>query len=42
MEFLKALLTEGMQFVVMAGVAFGAVLLGIKLRKRKNAAKEEE
>jgi len=42
MEFLKALLTEGMQFIVMAGVAFGAVLLGITLRKRKNAAKEEE
>lgn len=42
MEFLKALLTEGLQFIVMAGVAFGAVLLGIMLRKRKNAAKEEE
>lgn len=42
MEFFKALLTEGLQFVVMAGVAFGAVILGSKLRKRKNAAKEEE
>ncbi len=42
MEFLKALLMDGMQFIVMAGVAFGAVLLGIMLRKRKNAAKEEE
>lgn len=42
MEFLKALLTEGIQFIVMAGVAFGAVLLGCKLRARKNAAKEEE
>lgn len=42
MEFLKALLTEGVQFVVMGAVAFGAVLLGICLRKRKNRATEEE
>ncbi|MGN1084938.1 MAG: hypothetical protein ACI4QX_08030 [Lachnospiraceae bacterium] len=41
MEFLKALLTESIQFVVMAAVAFGAILLGIKLRRRKNAAAEE-
>jgi len=35
MEFLKALISEGLQFVVMGAVAFGAVLLGIWLRKRR-------
>ena len=42
MEFLKALLTEGLQFIIMGAVAFGAVLLGIRIRKRKNAGTEEE
>jgi len=42
MEFLRALVTEGLTFVVMGAAAFGAVLLGIWLRKRKNARAEEE
>ncbi|MDD5899808.1 MAG: hypothetical protein PUC30_08410 [Lachnospiraceae bacterium] len=42
MEFLKALLTEGLQFIIMGAAAFGAVMLGIRFRKRKNAGAEEE
>lgn len=42
MEFLGALITYGLKFVVLGAVAFGAVLLGIFLRKRKNAATAEE
>lgn len=42
MEFLKALLTEGIQFIVMGGVAVLAILAGSSLRKRKNANKDEE
>lgn len=41
MEFLGALVIEGFTFVVMGAAAFGAVLLGIWLRKRKNARAEE-
>ncbi len=41
MEFLKALLSEGLQVVVMIAAAFGAAMLGIYLRKRKNATAEE-
>ena len=38
MEFLGALVTYGLKFIVLGAVAFGAILLGIWLRKRKNAA----
>lgn len=36
MEFLGAILSGGVQYVFMLAVAFGAVLLGIKLRKEKD------
>ena len=36
MEFFSAVLSEGVQYVFMLAVAFGAVLLGIKLRKAKD------
>ncbi len=42
MEFLGALMTYGLKFIVLGAVAFGAILLGIFLRKRKNAATAEE
>ena len=42
MEFLGALVTYGLKFIVLGAVAFGAILLGIFLRKRKNAAIAEE
>ena len=42
MEFLKAFLTEGIQFVLMCGVAVLAVLGGIALSKSKDARKDEE
>lgn len=42
MEFVSALVTYGVKFVVFGAVAFGAVMLGCWLRKRKNAAAEEE
>ena len=38
MEFLSALVTYGLKFIVLGAVAFGAILLGIFLRKRKNVA----
>lgn len=41
MEFLSALVTYGLKFIVLGAAAFGAVMLGIWLRKRKNAATEE-
>ena len=42
MEFLSALVTYGVKFIVMGAAAFGAVMLGIWLRKRKNNAAVEE
>lgn len=42
MEFLGALVTYGLKFIVLGAAAFGAVMLGIFLRKRKNAAVVEE
>lgn len=41
MAFLSALVTYGVKFIVLGAVAFGAIMLGILLRKRKNAAEEE-
>ena len=35
-------MTYGLKFIVLGAVAFGANLLGIFLRKRKNAATAEE
>ena len=42
MEFLGALVTYGLKFIVLGAAAFGAILLGIWLRKRKNAATVED
>jgi len=42
MEFLGALVTYGLKFIVLGATAFGAILLGIWLRKRKNTATAEE
>lgn len=42
MEFLGALVTYGLKFIVLGAVAFGAILLGCWLRKRKNASTEIE
>ena len=42
MEFLGALVTYGLKFIVLGAVAFGAILFGIWLRKRKNTATVEE
>lgn len=42
MEFLSALVTSGVKFIVFGAVAFGAVLCGCWLRKRKNAAASDE
>ncbi len=42
MEFLSALVTYGVKFIVMGAAAFGAIMLGIWLRKRKNNAAVEE
>lgn len=42
MAFLGAVVTYGLKFIMMGAVAFGAVMLGIWLRKRKNAAAGEE
>ena len=36
MEFLSAILSGGVQYVFMLAVAFGAVLLGMKVRKEKD------
>ncbi len=42
MEFLSALVTYGVKFIMLGLVAFGAIMLGIWLRKRKNNAAVEE
>ena len=42
MEFLSAFITYGLKFVVLGAVAFGAILAGCWLRKRKNASAAEE
>jgi len=42
MEFLAALITYGVKFIMLGAVAYGAIMLGIFLRKRKNAATAEE
>ena len=42
MQFLGALVEYGLKFVVLGAVAFGAIMLGIWLRKRKNKAVSEE
>lgn len=42
MNFWEALLTEGLQFVIMLLVAFFAVCLGIAVRKHKNKSIEDE
>lgn len=42
MEFLSALVTYGVKFIMLGVVAFGAIMLGIWLRKRKNNAAVEE
>ena len=42
MAFLEELIREGLIFVVTGAAAFGAILLGIWLRKRKNTATTEE
>ncbi|MBR6536575.1 MAG: hypothetical protein IKT67_05190 [Lachnospiraceae bacterium] len=42
MEFLGALVTYGLKFIVLGAAAFGAILLGIFMRKRKNAATAAE
>ena len=36
MEFLSAVLAGGVQYVFMLAVAFGSILLGMKLRKGKD------
>ena len=36
MEFLSAILSGGVQYVFMLAVAFGAILLGMKVRKEKD------
>ena len=36
MEFFSAILSEGVQYIFMLAVAFGAVLLGIKVRNAKD------
>lgn len=42
MDFLGALVTYGLKFIVLGAAAFGAIMLGIFLRKRKNAASAAE
>lgn len=42
MEFLGALITYGLKFIVLGAVALGGVLFGSFLRKRKNASTAEE
>ena len=42
MEFLGALVTYGLKFIVLGAAAFGAIMLGIWLRKRKNASAAAE
>ena len=42
MGFLDALVSTTVKFLMFGGVAFGAIMLGIWLRKRKNAGTEEE
>lgn len=42
MEFLQALLLNGVQFVIMGGIAVLGVMLGAKLRKAKTEKKNEE
>ena len=42
MEFLGALVTYGVKFILLGAVAYGAIMLGIFLRKRKNTATAEE
>lgn len=42
MEFVDALVSTGVKFLMFGGVAFGAIMLGIWLRKRKNERVEEE
>ena len=36
MEFISAVLSEGVQYIFMLAVALGAVLLGIKVRNAKD------
>ena len=42
MEILGAFVTYGLKFIVLGATAFGAVMLGIRLRKRKNASVVQE
>lgn len=42
MEFLGALVAYGLKFIVLGATAFGAIMLGIWLRKRKNEATTAE
>ncbi len=42
MEFLEAFISSSVMFLVFGGVAFGAIMLGIWLRKRKNANANQE
>ena len=42
MEFLGAILSEGIQYVFMLAVAFGAILLGMKVRKEKDKKVQNE
>ena len=42
MGFIDAFVSSSVMFLIFGGVAFGAVMLGIWLRKRKNAKTENE
>lgn len=42
MDFLDAFVSTGVKFLLFGGVAFGAIMLGIWLRKRKNANADQE
>ncbi len=42
MEFLEAFVSSSVMFLLFGGVAFGAILLGIWMRKRKNTNAEKE
>lgn len=42
MEFIDAFVSTGVKFLLFGVVAFGAIMLGIWLRKRKNANPDQE
>lgn len=42
MNFLSVFVSTGIQYILMLALAVGAVLLGITMRKKKDASKKEE